>query len=209
MQPTNRTTTYGHMREMLNEQQWRQYLALEAEERGSVMQVAQEAGVAHTTIRRGVREREAGAGYRPGDRQRKEGGGRRPAIAKDTSLQADLESLIDPKGDPMSLLKWTTKSVAHLTKTLQHMGHDVADTTVRRLLPALGYSLRANKKTIEGVSHPDRDAQFAHSKQTCAEFAQQGGPIISVDCKKKELLGQFKNNGTEWQAKGTQTRVNA
>lgn len=208
MQPTNRTTTYGHMREMLNEKQWRQYLALEAEERGSVMQVAQEAGVSHNTIRRGVREREAGAGYRPGDRQRKEGGGRRRAIAKDTSLQADLESLIDPKGDPMSLLKWTTKSVAHRTKTLQHMGHAVADTTVRRLLPALGYSLRANKKTIEGVSHPDRDAQFAHIKQTCEEFAQQGGPIISVDCKKKELLGQFKNNGTEWQVKGTQTRVN-
>ena len=98
--------------------------------------------------------------------------------------------------------------VAHLQAALEQMGHQVAETTIRRLLHALGYSLRANKKNIEGTSHPDRDAQFAHLKETCQQFEQHGNPIISVDCKKKELLGQFKNNGREWQAKGQDPVVN-
>ncbi len=204
----SRTNTYERMREMLNEKQWRHYLALEAQTRGSVMQIAREAGVSHNTIRQGLRELEAGERYSPGDRQRKEGGGRKHVAEKDASLQADLESLLEPKGDPMSLLKWTTKSVAHLQETLEQMGHKVAETTIRRMLHGLGYSLRANKKNIEGASHPDRDAQFEHIKHTCEQFEQQGTPIISVDCKKKELLGQFKNNGTEWHAKGEQTEVN-
>ena len=84
----------------------------------------------------------------------------------------------------------------------------MAETTIRRMLHAWGYSLRANKKNIEGRSHPDRDAQFAHINQACQTFERHGNPIISVDCKKKELLGQFKNNGAEWQAKGEQTEVN-
>ena len=196
------------MREMLNEKQWRQYLALEAQERSSVRQVAQEAGVSSTTIRRGMRELQAGDGYTPGARQREKGGGRKKAVEKDAKLLADLESLLEPKGDPMSLLKWTTKSVAHLKEALEQMGHQVAETTIRRLLHALGYSLRANKKNIEGTSHPDRDAQFAHIKARCQQFEQEGNPIISVDCKKKELIGQFKNNGREWQAKGQDTVVN-
>ncbi len=108
----------------------------------------------------------------------------------------------------MSLLKWTCKSVAHLKQTLQQMGHQVADTTIRRLLRAQGYSLRANKKNIEGTSHPDRDAQFAQINTKCKKFEQQGNPIISIDCKKKELIGNFKNNGAEWQAKGGITEVN-
>src|SRR5713226_4763089 len=112
------------------------------------------------------------------------------------------------KGDPMSFLKWTTKSVAHLKEALQEKGHRIADTAIRRLLKTLGYSLRANKKTIEGTSHPDRDAQFQHINTTCKEFEQQGHPIISVDCKKKELIGNFKNNGREWQAAGEDTVVN-
>ncbi|GAC1581455.1 MAG: ISAzo13 family transposase [Ktedonobacteraceae bacterium] len=183
-------------------------MALEAQECGSVAQVAQEAKVSHNTIRRGLRELEAGDHYTPGGRLREEGGGRKPAVEKDATLQADLESLLDPKGDPMSLLKWTSKSVAHLKQTLQQMGHEVADTTIRRLLHAGGYSLRANKKNIEGTSHPDRDAQFEHIKRKCKTFEQQGNPIISIDCKKKELLGNFKNNGAEWQAKGDHTEVN-
>src|SRR6266511_4563106 len=158
----SRTHKYDRMREMLNEKQWRHFLALEAVERGSVMQVAQEAGVSHNTIRRGLRDLETGEFYSPGARQRKQGGGRKQAVHKDASLLADLQSLLEPKGDPMSLLKWTTKSVAHLKEALQQMGHEVAETTIRRILHALDYSLRANKKNIEGVSHPDRDAQFAH-----------------------------------------------
>jgi transposase len=208
MMQVSRTEKYERMRELLNEKQWRHYLALEAQERGSVAQVAQEARVSQNTVRRGLRELEAGERYNPGDRQREEGGGRKQAVKKDASLQADLESLLEPKGDPMSLLKWTTKSVAHLKEALERMGHQVAQTTIRRILHTLGYSLRANKKNIEGVSHPDRDAQFAHIQATCRQFEQQGNPIISVDCKKKELLGQFKNNGAEWQAKGEATEVN-
>lgn len=203
----SRTEKYEQMRQMLNEKQWRHFLALEAQERGSVMQVAQEATVSHNTILRGLRELEAGERYSPGDRQRKAGGGRKQATDKDVSLLPDLESLLEPKGDPMSLLKWTTKSVAHLKGALEQMGHEVAETTIRQVLHALGYSLRANKKNIEGSSHSDRDEQFAHIKGKCQQFEQAGNPIISVDCKKKELIGQFKNNGEEWQAKGEHTEV--
>ena len=204
---TDKTEQYESMREMLNEKQWRQYLAVEAQERGSVRQVAQQAGVSYNTVVRGLRELETGQRYSPGGRQRKEGGGRKQAVEKDASLLADLQSLLEPKGDPMSLLKWTTKSVAHLKAALEQMGHAVGETTIRRILHSLDYSLRANKKNIEGVSHPDRDAQFAHIAAKCQEFEEQGNPIISVDCKKKELLGQFKNNGTEWEAKGEHTEV--
>jgi len=208
MMQVSRTEKYERMHELLNEKQWRHYLALEAQERGSVAQVAQEARVSQNTIRRGLREVEAGERYHAGDRQREEGGGRKAVVEKDASLLADLESLLDPKGDPMSLLKWTTKSVAQLKEALERMGHQVAETTIRRILRARGYSLRANKKNIEGTSHPDRDAQFEHIHTTCQMFEQHGDPIISVDCKKKELLGQFKNNGAEWQAKGETTEVN-
>ena len=208
MMQVDQRDKYQQMRTLLNEKQWRQYLALEAKERGSVSLVAREAEVSANTVRRGVREVEAGEGYTPGDRQRKQGGGRKKASTKDATLLADLEGLLEPKGDPMSLLKWTSKSVAHLTGALQAMGHTIADTALRDVLLSLGYSLRANKKTIEGNSHEDRDAQFARIKERCEQFAQAGNPIISVDCKKKELLGTFKNNGREWQAKGEQTSVN-
>lgn len=208
MMQASRREKYEQMREMLNEKQWRHYLALEAQECGSVMQVAQEAGVSHNTVRRGVRELEAGDQYHVGDRQRQVGGGRKSSVEKEATLLADLESLLDPKGDPMSLLKWTTKSVVHLKEGLEQQGHQVSETTIRRLLHALGYRLAANKKNIEGVSHPDRDAQFEHIKGKSQEFLAQGNPIISIDCKKKELIGQFKNNGAEWQPKGEATEVN-
>ncbi len=208
MMQVSRTEKYERMREMLNEKQWRHYLALEAQERGSVAQVAHEAQVSPNTIRRGLREVEAGEHYSAGGRQREVGGGRKRVVEKDARLLADLESLLEPKGDPMSLLKWTTKSVEHLQEALERMGHEVSETTIRRILRASGYSLRANKKNIEGTSHPDRDAQFEHIHIACQEFEQHGDPIISVDCKKKELLGQFKNNGAEWQARGEHTEVN-
>lgn len=204
----DRKEKYQQMRGLLNEKQWRHYLALEAKERGSVSVVAREAGVSATTIRRGIQEVEAGERYNPGDRERKAGGGRKKAIEKDSTLLADLEGLLEPKGDPMSLLKWTSKSVAQLKRTLQQMGHTIADTAIRDLLLSLSYSLRANKKNIEGPSHPDRDAQFEHINQTCQQFERQDKPIISVDCKQKELIGNFKNQGRDWQAKGEETTVN-
>src|SRR5258708_7163708 len=208
MMEVDRREKYQQMRTLLNEKQWRQYLALEAKERGSVSLVAQEAGVSPTTIRRGVREVEAGEGYTPGDRQREKGGGRKKESERDATLLADLEGLLEPKGDPMSLLKWTSKSVAHLKTALQAMGHSIADTALRDVLLSLGYRLAANKKNSEGSSHEDRDAQFSQIRQKCEQFEQQGNPIISVDCKKKELIGTFKNNGREWQGKGEETTVN-
>jgi transposase len=208
MMQVDRREKYQQMHALLNEKQWRHYLALEAKERGSVAQVAQEAGVSQNTIRRGIKEVEAGERYLPGQRQREKGGGRKKESEKDPTLLSDLEGLLDPKGDPMSLLKWTCKSVAQLKGALQAMGHTIADTALRDVLLSLGYSLRANKKNIEGNSHADRDAQFAQIKQQCEQFEARGNPIISVDCKKKELLGNFKNNGREWQAKGEETSVN-
>lgn len=208
MMQVDRRDKYQQMHVLLNEKQWRQYLALEAKERGSVAQVAQEAQVSQNTIRRGIREVETGERYTPGQRQRTKGGGRKKASEKDPTLLSDLEGLLEPKGDPMSLLKWTSKSVAHLTASLQAMGHTIADTALREVLLSLGYRLAANKKNIEGGSHEDRDAQFAQIKERCEQFEQQGNPIISVDCKKKELLGSFKNNGREWQAQGEETEVN-
>jgi transposase len=208
MMQIDRKTKYEQMRAMLNEKQWRQFLALEAQERGSIVEVARTAGVSKNTVRRGLEEIEAGEQYTPGTRQRKEGAGRKKKEGQDDTLLADLEGLLDPKGDPMSLVKWTTKSMAHLKGALQALGHQVGESTIRRVLQTLGYSLRSNKKNIEGTSHPDRDAQFAHIKEQCQAFKEQGNPIISVDCKKKELLGEFKNNGREWQAAGENTVVN-
>ncbi len=208
MMQVDRRDKYQQMHALLNEKQWRQYLALEAKERGSVAQVAQEAKVSQNTIRRGIREVEAGEGYTPGERQREKGGGRKKESEKDPTLLSDLEGLLEPKGDPMSLLKWTSKSVAHLKGALQAMGHTIADTALRDVLLSLGYSLRANKKNSEGRSHEDRDAQFTQIKQKCDQFEACGDPIISVDCKKKELIGTFKNNGREWQATGEETSVN-
>jgi len=106
------------------------------------------------------------------------------------------------------LVRWTTKSAAKLKQALKSQGHQRGETAIRKRLQAMGFSLRANKKSIEGSSHADRDAQFGHIKQQCEHFEAAGDPIISVDCKKKELIGNFKNNGREWQAKGAETAVN-
>ena len=150
-------------------------------------------------IKAGRREIEAGELFSPGKRIRGEGGGRKKQEEHDASLQADLEALLDPKGDPMSPIQWTTKSVAKLKEALAQRGHQLGDTAISKRLHALGFSLRAKKKTIEGSSHADRDAQFGHIKQTCEQFEAAGDPIISVDCK---------NNGREWQPKGEETTVN-
>ena len=208
MEQDDRTEKYQQMRQLLNEKHWRQFLALEAKERGNILLVAREAGVSKNTIKAGRREMEAGEVFAPGKRIRGEGGGRNKQEEHDPSLRADLEALLDPKGDPMSLVKWTTKSVPKLKAALKQQGHQLGDTAISRRLHALGYRLAANKKTLEGSSHADRDAQFGQIKQRCEQFEAAGDPIISVDCKKKELIGNFKNNGREWQAKGEETPVN-
>src|SRR5436305_8808771 len=208
MEQDNRREKYRQMRQLLNEKQWRQFLALEAKERGNLVLVAREAEVSKNTIKAGRQELEAGEQFIPGTRIRGEGGGRKKQEEHDPSLQADLEALLEPKGDPMSLVRWTTKRVARLKQALKQQGHQLGETAISKRLHAMGFSLRANKKTIEGSSHADRDAQFGHIKQQCEQFAAAGDPMISVDCKKKELIGTFKNNGREWQAKGAETTVN-
>lgn len=184
------------------------YLGAEAQRRGSASTVAREAGVSLNTVKRGLKEREAGDNYQPGERIRKKGAGRKKLAHTDPTLLVDLERELQPQGDPMSLVRWTTKSLWHLVQALEVKGHHIKKSALAELLREEGFSLRVNKKSIEGPSHPDRDEQFAHINATCKEFEHKGAPIISVDCKKKELIGRFRNNGREWQAQGEDTVVN-
>src|SRR6266567_3373070 len=210
MEELSQEEQYQLMKGWLNERQWRLYVATEARRIGvgGISQVAREAGVSRKTIRKGIQELEAGAAYEPGTRMRKPGGGRKKVTKKDPKLRADLEEMLEPKGDPQSLLKWTSKSVSKLKQALGKQGHAIGETAIRGLLQAMGFSLKANKKSIEGASHADRDAQFQHINRTGKAFEAKGQPVISVDCKKKELIGNFKNGGREWQAKGQDTTVN-
>jgi hypothetical protein len=137
-------------------------------------------------------------------RVRRLGAGRKPLTETDPTLQDHLESLVDPvtRGDPESPLRWTSKSTEKLARELGAMGHRVSARKVGYLLHDLGYSLQANKKTLEGKQHPDRNAQFEHINAQAKAFQERGQPVISVDTKKKELVGEFKNGGLEWQPKG-------
>ena len=156
MERLSREDKYEQMRMSLNEKQWRQYLALEAKERGNLAKVAREAKVSTNTIRRGIREIEAGDVYKEDERIRKEGGGRKPLVEHDSTLLADLEELLQPKGDPMREVQWTSKSLSHLVKGLSARGHSIKKSALAELLHQRHFSLRANKKTIEGKGHPHR-----------------------------------------------------
>src|SRR5207247_6490528 len=142
-------------------------------------------------------------------RFRRPGGGRRPITETDPSLMKDLESLVDPvtRGDPESPLRWTSKSLAKLAAELRAKGHSIGPTKVGQLLYQRGYSLQANKKTKEGSQHPDRNAQFEHINAQAQAFLGRDQPVISVDTKKKELVGDFKNAGREWQPLATPVPV--
>ena len=135
---------------------------------------------------------------------RRPGGGRKRTTEKDPTLLADLDALVEPMtlGDPDSPLRWTSKSVRHLAAELETLGHDVSYRLVARLLKESGYSLQANRKTREGSHHEDRDAQFRYIDQQVRRQQRDGNPAISVDTKKKELIGDFKNPGREWRPKG-------
>jgi transposase len=210
METLSQEAQYKLMKSWLNERQWRLYVATEARRIGvgGISQVAREAGVSRKTIRKGLGELKAGALCQPGERLRKQGGGRKKSTVQDATLRADLEEMLDPKGDPESLVRWTSKSVSKLRQALTRQGHTIGETAIRRMLHEMGYSLKANKKSIEGASHADRDAQFQHINRTGKAFEAKGQPGISVDCKKKELIGNFKNGGREWRAKGQETTVN-
>jgi len=176
--------------------------------RGGIAQVARATGASPNTIRRGMRELEAGETLPPG-RVRRAGGGRKKASANDSTLLRDLEKLVDPgtRGDPESPTRWTATSLRVLARELQKLGHEVSHVLVGRLLREQGYSLQANRKTKEGKQHPDRDAQFRHIDRQIQKQQQAGEPVISVDTKKKELVGQFKNAGREWRPRGMPERV--
>ena len=195
------------MRRVLNEKQWRQYLALEARMQGNILQTARRAGVLRNTIRRGIAELEEGAAYRPGARLRRPGGGGKLLRDSDPTLVGDLEALVGPKGDSMSTVCWTTRSLAHLVSGLAAGGHSIRKSALGELLASLKFSLKANKKTIEGRSHIDRDAQFHHSKEARERCEAAGAPIIAVDGKKKGLIGDFQNQGEEWEGQGSNTVV--
>jgi transposase len=189
----------------LNERQRRLWVASEARAlgRGGVAATSRATGISVPTIRKGIAELERGERLAPG-RVRRPGGGRKRLAELDRALLEDLELLVDgeSRGDPQSLLRWTSKSVRHLAGGLRELGHEVHFTTVAQLLRGLGYSLQANVKTREGNQHPDRDAQFRHINQIAKRMVKLGQPVISVDTKKKELVGDFKNAGREWRPKG-------
>src|SRR5215211_6548523 len=195
----------------LNERQQRLALAVEARllGHGGVRAVAQVAGVSETTVRRGVVELEAGEAPFPPGRVRRPGGGRKAAAQQDPDLLPALLALVEPdeRGDPMSPLRWTTKSLRHLAEELTRQGHPVSAPTVGRLLKREGFSLQANVKTLEGAQHPDRDAQFRYLNEQVKDHQGDGEPVISVDTKKREQLGRLPMAGREWRPKGEPAQV--
>lgn len=180
---------------------------------GGVSLVAKATGLSRTTIHAGLAEMEVPAPpdseSAPRMRIRATGGGRKKLIDKDAGLLEDLDALVEPatRGDPMSPLRWTCKSTRRLVEELNHRGHQVSQRTVCDLLSKAGFSLQSVRKTREGAQHDDRDAQFAHIAQMVAEYQKTGDPVISVDTKKKELIGDFKNGGREWQPQGEPERA--
>jgi transposase len=201
---------YRALEPELTERSRRLWAASEARElgHGGIALVEAATGVSRSTITRGIRELESEESLEPG-RTRRPGGGRKRATARDATLLADLDSLVEPtaSGDPDSPLRWTSKSVRRLADDLTTMGHEVSHVLVADLLRELGYSLQANLKTREGAQHPDRDAQFRYINEMVRRFQKKTQPAISVDTKKKELIGDFKNPGREWRPKGNPERV--
>jgi transposase len=199
---------YELLSDILDERGRRLWAALEARQlaRGGVAMVSRATGLSRTTIYQGLEEwaQRQGPGALRRERTRAPGGGRKPLIAKDPQVLELLERLVDPvtRGDPESPLRWTLKSTRQLAEVLTRQGHPVGRQKVSELLGKLGYSLQANRKTREGRDHADRDAQFAYINQQVMDYQQRGQPVISVDTKKKELVGDFKNGGREWQPRG-------
>ena len=204
---------YRALRVEMDERGRRQWAAAEARELGwgGVTAVARATGLSRTTITAGLRELNLPARRRAAEagRVRRPGGGRQRLTETDPGLVAALEALIEPvtRGDPESPLRWTCKSTRRLADELTRQHHPISVNTVAALLRQAGYSLQANRKTREGASHPDRDAQFKHINASVRHFHDRGQPAISVDTKKKELVGDFKNAGREWRPHGEPEEV--
>ena len=196
---------YQALDALLDERSRRRFAAAEALSagRGGVTVVSRITGLARSTIGRGMAELRGGAAVAAG-RVRRAGGGRKRLVAQDATLREDLRALVEPatRGDPEAALLWTAKSLRKLAGGLQALGHRIGHNVVGDLLREMGYSLQANRKTREGSHHPDRDAQFGYINQQVTAALAEGQPAISVDTKKKELVGDFKNAGREWRPKG-------
>jgi transposase len=199
---------------MMDERMRRQWAAAEARAYGwgGVSAVSVATGMSPHTIRKGIgelNERAVDPDVPIPDRLRAPGAGRKRCTELDSELESALERLVDPvtRGDPQSPLRWTCKSTTQLADELTRQGHLVSPSTVGRLLRAAGYSLQSNRKTKEGADHPDRNAQFEHINATVRAIQGRGQPVISVDTKKKELIGNFKNSGREWRPKGEPEEV--
>jgi hypothetical protein len=204
---------YTTLEPILDERARRLWAATEARAigRGGVSRVSEATGLSRITIQAGLNELHS----TPSDpeavtgRVRKSRGGRKSLTEQSPKLMLALEGLVDPssRGDPMSPLRWTCKSAANLAAELGSKGYRASERSINRLLHALGYSLQSNRKTIEGGDHPDRDAQFRHINRRVKAFQRLGQPVVSVDTKKKELVGQFRNAGREWRPKGRPEEV--
>jgi hypothetical protein len=206
---------YHTLSSIMDERMRRRWAASEAIALGwgGITAVAVATGLSQTTIRAGIADRRTpeAAPVHPGhdSHVRSPGGGRKPLAQEDRTLLKDLEALVNPstRGDPQSPLLWTCKSTRNLAEGLIGQGHRVSHQTVARLLQAMGYNLQVNRKTREGASHPDRDAQFEYIAKQVRSFQRRGQPVVSVDTKKKELVGDFKNAGREWQPEGSPEEV--
>jgi DDE family transposase len=208
-------TKFELLRPLMTERLRRQWAACEAQTlgRGGTSAVAEATGLSRTTIWAGIRELRRRADQPERDvypeRVRRPGAGRPFAEDADPALVRDLETLVEPttRGDPQSPLRWTCKSTRKLAEELRRHGHAVSHQTVASLLHDLDYSLQGNRKTQEGSSHPDRNAQFEHINAQVAACQRRGQPVVSVDSKKRELIGDFKNAGREWQPGGRPEEV--
>ena len=208
---------YQALRPVMDEKVRRRWAACEAMAIGwgGITAVAEATGLSRPTLRAGIAEVRGGAPPteegQPTEAQRirRDGGGRRRVTAGDRTLLKDLQALLESstRGDPQSPLLWTSKSTRHLADALEQHGHHVSHHTIARLLDDLHYSLQANRKTKEGSAHPDRDAQFEHINTQVRAFQKRGQPVVSVDAKKKELIGEFKNAGREWHPQGQPVKV--
>jgi transposase len=202
------------LRGCLDEARLRLWAAVEARSlgRGGIACVARITGLSRRTIHRGLQELQAGIALRALPRVgriRRVGGGRKTLMEKDPQLLDDLEGLVEPtsRGDPRSPLRWTCKSTRKLAAELNRQGHRVGQRSVCALLAGLRYSLQGTRKTREGQQHPDRDAQFHYINELVKRFTAEGQPVISVDTKKKELVGDFANGGQEWRPQGSPEQV--
>jgi transposase len=198
---------FRSLRDVLDERGRRVWAAAEANAlpHGGVSLVAKATGLSRSTIHAGIRELKAGSD-KPAvsGRIRRAGGGRKPLTFHQPDLLEALEQLVEPltRGDPESFLRWSSKSTRNLAQELQRQGYSIGDRKVAGLLHQMGYSLQANTKTLEGKQHPDRNAQFEYVNARTKSFLDKGLPVISVDTKKKELVGNFSNRGQEWQPQG-------